>query len=67
MPNKLEFERVDMTQKKIKIIYRDGTEEEHYIDDYGVINECLYTYVRFGVENGTRHIPLDLIKEYITY
>ncbi len=56
-----------MTQKKIKIIYRDGTEEEHYVDDYGVINGCLYTYVRFGVESGTRHIPLDLIKEYIAY
>ena len=50
----------------IKIIYRDGTEEEHYIDSYKVQDGCLCTYIRFGTNSGTRHIPLDLIKEYTT-
>ncbi len=54
-----------MNTRKIQIIYRDGTKEEYYIDDYGTKDGCLYTYVRFGMEKtGNRHIPLDLIREY---
>lgn len=56
-----------MKQTKIKIIYRDGTEEEHCIDECGIKDGCLWTYIRFGVDSGTRYIPLDLIKEYIKY
>lgn len=54
-----------MKTREIQIIYRDGTKEKYYIDDYGIKDGCLYTYVRFGVEKtGNRHIPLDLIREY---
>jgi hypothetical protein len=56
-----------LKQTKIKIIYRDGTEEEHCIDECGIKDGCLWTYIRFGVDSGTRYIPLDLIKEYIKY
>ena len=56
-----------MNQKKIKIIYRDGTEEKYYVDNYDVRDGCLRLYTRFGVDSGNRHIPLDLIREYITY
>lgn len=56
-----------MANKKIKIIYRDGAEEQIYVDNYSVKDGCLCTYVRFGVDSGTRYIPLDLIKEYIVY
>lgn len=52
---------------KVKIIYRDGEEETIYVDDCGVKDGCFYMYRRYGVDSGTRHIPLDLIKEYITY
>lgn len=55
-----------MNQKKVKIIYRDGTAEECYVDDCGIRDGFLRLYVRFGVDSGTRHIPLDLIKEYKT-
>ncbi len=55
-----------MADIKIKIIYRDGTEEKQYIDSYEVQNECLCIYIRFGKNSGTRHIPLDLIKEFTT-
>lgn len=54
-------------QIKIKITYRNGTREEHCIDNYEIKDGCLCTYVRFGTESGTKHIPLDLIKEFITY
>jgi hypothetical protein len=54
-------------QIKIKITYRNGTREEHCIDNYKIKDGCLCTYVRFGTESGTKHIPLDLIKEFITY
>lgn len=56
-----------MADKKIKIVYRDGTEEQVYVDDYCVKDGCFCTYIRFGVESGCRHIPLDLIREYIVY
>lgn len=56
-----------MTDIKVKIIYRDGKEETVYVDDCGVKNGCFYMYRRCGVDRGARHIPLDLIKEYITY
>jgi len=49
---------------KVKIIYRDGTEEVTYIDDLGVLNGCLYLYTRYGIDSGRRYIPLDLVKEY---
>lgn len=52
---------------KIKIVYRDGMEELVYVDNYCVREGCLCTYIRFGVDSGSRHIPLDLIKEYIVY
>jgi len=55
-----------MNQKKVKIIYRDGTEEKCYVDECDIWDGCLRLYVRFGVDSGTRHIPLDLIKEYKT-
>lgn len=57
----------DLADKKIKIVYRDGTEEQVYVDDYCVKDGCFCTYIRFGVESGCRHIPLDLIREYIVY
>ena len=50
--------------KTIEIIYRDGKTETVYVDSYGIKDGCLYTYVRFGVDSGTRHIPLDRIKEW---
>ena len=50
--------------KTIEIIYRDGKTETIYVDSYGVKDSCLYTHVRFGVNSGTRHIPLDRIKEW---
>ena len=49
---------------QIKINYRDGESEERFVDDWGIKGGCLYTYVRFGVNSGTRYIPLDQIKEY---
>lgn len=65
---KLEFKEGNrVANKKIKIIYRYGTEKQIYVDDYSVKGGCLCTYIRFGVDSGTRHIPLDLIKEYIVY
>ncbi len=66
--SKLEFkEERSVADKKIKIVYRDGTEEQVYVDDYYVRDGCFCTYVRFGVESGSRHIPLDRIREYIVY
>ena len=50
--------------KALIITYRDGKTETVYVDSYGVKDGCLYTHVRFGVDSGTRHIPLDRIKEY---
>ena len=41
-----------MNQKKIKIIYRDGTEEKYYVDNYDVRDGCLRLYTRFGVDSG---------------
>lgn len=51
-------------QIEIKIIYRNGKEEKNYVDSYKVMDGCLCTHVRFGIESGTRHIPLELIKEF---
>lgn len=48
----------------IKIIYRDGTEESVYVDDYCIGKNCLSMYTRAGENKGTRYIPLDLIKEW---
>ncbi len=31
-----------MADKKIKIVYRDGTEEQVYVDDYYVRDGCFY-------------------------
>lgn len=56
-----------MKQIKIKITYRNGTYEEHYIDDYKVKDGCLCTFIRFGTESGTKHIPLDLIQEFTVH
>lgn len=50
--------------KTLEIIYRDEKTETVYVDSYGIKDGCLYIYVRFGVESGTRHIPLDRIKEW---
>lgn len=41
--------------------------EHSYFDNYCVRDGCFCTYVRFGVDSGNRHIPLDRIKEYIVY
>lgn len=51
----------------IKIIYREGTEEEYSVDEYEVVDGFLCTYVKLGVHSGKRYIALDLIKEFITY
>lgn len=52
-------------EKKLTIIYRDGTEESLYVDDFYVSKDgCLVTYKRFGENSGTRHIPLANIKEW---
>ena len=40
-----------MRQKEITIIYRSGEQETTYVDDCGVKNGCLWTYVRFGVNS----------------
>lgn len=42
-----------MGEKRIKILFRDDTEEINHIDEYGVKDVCLCTYVRFGVDAGT--------------
>ncbi len=49
---------------ELKITYRDGKTETVYVDSYGVKDGCLYTHVRFGVDSGTRYIPLDRIKDW---
>lgn len=51
-------------QIEIKIIYRNGKEEKDYVDSYKVMDGCLCVHVRFGIESGTRYIPLDLIEEF---
>ena len=50
---------------RIKIYYRDGKEETVYADDYQVKNGCFVWYRRFGEDNGTHCIPLDIIKEFV--
>lgn len=50
--------------KSIKIIYRDGKQEETCVDDCGVTDGCLFLYKRFGIDSGKRYIPLDLIREW---
>ena len=49
---------------ELKITYRDGKTETVYVDRHWVKDGCLHTHVRFGVESGTRSIPLDRIREY---
>ncbi len=48
----------------IKIIYRDGREEVRSVDDFGVKDECLWTYAKFGGRSERRYIPLNMVAEY---
>lgn len=50
-----------MNNIKVTILYRNGQEEECYVTDYGVKNNCLSLYQR---HKETRYIPLDTIKEW---
>lgn len=45
----------------IIIEYRGGNKEECYVSDYEIVSGCLLLKQRF---EGTRYIPLDLIKEW---
>lgn len=49
----------------IYISYRDNSKDEQTIvDSYSVVDGCLKLYIRFGVNAGTRFIPLDRIEEW---
>ena len=49
----------------IYISYRDNSkDEETTVDSYSVVNGCLKLHTRFGVNAGTRFIPLDRIEEW---
>lgn len=53
-----------MDNIKVTIIYRNGEVEVSYVTDYRVKDGCLALYQKY---EGTRYIPMDMIKKWKVY